>query len=100
INLAFHQAQQGGVLCLQLSSATTGLLNTGLFKTFLPSLGKLATRDGKDAPMMIVLKPGTPPEVKIGPGGMKPLLTVALKDLTIDFYASIDDRFARLFSLT
>lgn len=100
LNLAFHQAHQGGVLCLQLSSATVGLINTGLFKTFLPSLGKLATRDGKDAPMMVVLRPAKPPDVKIGSGGMKPLLTVTLTDLTIDFYASIDDRFARLFSLT
>lgn len=100
LNLAFHQAHQGGVLCLQLSSATVGLINTGLFKTFLPSLGKLATRDGKDAPMMVVLRPAKPPEVKIGAGGMKPLITVTLVDLTIDFYASIDDRFARLFSIT
>ncbi|MBK7860163.1 MAG: hypothetical protein IPJ65_16420 [Archangiaceae bacterium] len=100
LNLAFHQAQQAGVLCLQLSSATVGLINTGLFKTFLPSLGKLATRDGKDAPMMVVLRPAKPPEVKVGSGGPKPLLTVTLTDLTIDFYASIDDRFARLFSIT
>lgn len=100
LNLAFHQAHQGGVLCLNLSSATVGLINTGLFKTFLPSLGKLATRDGKDAPMMVVLRPAKPPDVKIGSGGMKPLITVTLTDLTIDFYASIDDRFARLFSLT
>ncbi len=100
LNLAFHQAHQGGVLCLNLSSATVGLLNTGLFKTFLNSLGKLTTRDGKDAPMMVVIRPGSPPEAKIGPGGAnKPLITLSMKNVSIDFYASFDDRFARLFTL-
>jgi len=100
LNLAFHQAHQGGVLCLNLSTATVGVLNTGLFKTFLNSLGKLTTRDGKDAPMMVVIRPGSPPEAKIGPGGAnKPLITLSMKNVSVDFYASIDDRFARLFTL-
>ena len=38
LNLAFHEAQQSGALCLQLSSATVGLINTGLFKTFFDVL--------------------------------------------------------------
>src|SRR5262249_27736766 len=62
LNLAFHQAHQAGALCISLSSSTVGVLTTGLFKTFLRSLGDLATRDGKDAPMMIVLRPARPPE--------------------------------------
>jgi hypothetical protein len=100
INLAFNQAEQAGALCLQLDHATVGLLSTGLFKTFLPSLGKLATRDGKDAPVMVVLRPGHAPTAKVGAGGMAPLITVDMKDLSIDFYAMIDDRYARLFTLT
>ena len=108
MNLSFHQAHQAGALCLQMSSATVGLLNSGLFKTFLPSLGKLATRDGKDAPMMIALRPGKAPVVDIGKGTfdpvtkkpIEPLLLVKLPDVTVDFYAMIDERFARLFSLT
>jgi hypothetical protein len=100
LNLALNQAEQGGALCLQLNNNTVGLLTTGLFKTFLPSLGKLATRDGKDAPVMVVLRPGKAPTAKVGAGGTSPLITIAMPDLTIDFYAMIDDRFARLFSLT
>jgi hypothetical protein len=108
MQLAFHHAQQSGALCIQVTSATVGLINTGLFKTFLPSLGKLATRDGLDAPMMIVLKPARPPVVKVGLGTfdpttkkpIKPLIDISLPDLTIDFYAMIDERYARLFSLT
>lgn len=108
LNNAFWAAQQSGALCLNLSSESVGLINTGLFKTFLPSLGKLATRDGKDAPMMVVLRPARPPQVVVGEGTydpvtkkpIKPLLLITLPDLSIDFYAMIDDRFARLFTLT
>ncbi|MEW6430695.1 MAG: hypothetical protein AB1730_04230 [Myxococcota bacterium] len=108
LNVAFHAAHQAGALCLQLSSDNVGLLNTGLFKTFLPSLGRLATRDGKDAPMMVVLRPARPPQVTVGQGTydpvtkkpIKPLLLLTLPELSIDFYAMIDDRQVRLFTLT
>ncbi|MBS1153022.1 MAG: hypothetical protein H6Q89_4720, partial [Myxococcaceae bacterium] len=108
LNMSFHQAHQSGALCIQMNSSTVGLLNSGLFKTFLPSLGKLATRDGKDAPMMIVLRPDKAPVVDVGLGTfdpitkkpVEPLLLVKLPDVTVDFYAMIDERFARLFSLT
>lgn len=108
LNVAFHAAHQAGALCLQLSTENVGLINTGLFKTFLPSLGRLASRDGKDAPMMVVLRPARPPQVTIGQGTfdpvtkkpIKPLILLALPELSIDFYAMIDDRQARLFTLT
>ena len=108
LNTAFFQAHQSGALCLQLSTANVGLINTGLFKTFLPSLGKLATRDGKDAPMMVALRPAKAPTITVGQGTydaitkkpIKPLITIALPELSIDFYAQIDDRMTRLFTLT
>lgn len=108
LNQTLHQVQQSGGLCLQMSSATVGLLTTGLFKTFLPSLGKLATRDGKDAPMLIALRPVKPPTVAIGKGSFnpttkkpeEPLLTLGLTELTVDVYAMLDDRFARIFTLS
>ena len=101
-------AQQGGALCLNLSTENVGLINSGLFSTFLPSLGKLVTRDGKDAPMMVVLRPARPPTVVIGEGTydpvtkkpIKPLLLLTMADLSIDFYAMLDDRQVRLFTLT
>ena len=108
LNLTFHEAHQAGALCLQLDTNNVGLINTGLFKTFLPSLGKLATRDGKDAPMMVVLRPGAAPTIVVGEGTVdpvtkrpiKPLIQLALNQLSIDFYAMLDDRYARLFTLT
>jgi hypothetical protein len=108
LNATFWAAQQSGALCLQIGAGSSTFLNTGLFKTFLPSLGKLATRDGLDAPMLIALRPAAPPTVTVGLGTydpvtkkpIKPLITVGWKDLSIDFYAMIDDRQARLFTLT
>ncbi len=108
LNNAFWSAHQAGALCLNLSSDNVGLINTGLFKTFLPSLGKLATRDGKDAPMMVVLRPARAPTVVVGEGTydpvtkkpIKPLLLLTMPDVSIDFYAMFDDRQARLFTLT
>lgn len=108
LNNAFWAAQQGGALCLNLSTENVGLINSGLFSTFLPSLGKLVTRDGKDAPMMVVLRPARPPTVVIGEGTydpvtkkpIKPLLLLTMADLSIDFYAMLDDRQVRLFTLT
>lgn len=108
LNEAFWAAHQSGALCLTLSTQNVGLINTGLFKTFLPSLGKLATREGKDAPMLVALRPARPPTVAVGLGTydpvtkkpVKPLITVVWPDLSIDFYAMIDDREARLFTLT
>jgi hypothetical protein len=108
LNLAFHEAQQAGALCLQLDTNNVGLINTGLFKTLLPSLGPIATRDGKDAPMMVALRPGRPPTISVGEGTfdpvtkrpIKPLIRLELNDLSIDFYAMLDDRYARLFTIT
>lgn len=108
LNMAMYQAHQAGALCINVNSSTVGVMNTGLFKTFLPSLGRIATRDGKDAPMMIVLRPAKAPEIRIGEGTydpvtkkpVKPLILLTLPQLTVDFYAMIDDRYARLFSLT
>lgn len=108
INEAMWGVHQSGAICLAIGTETVDLISTDLFSTFLPSLGKVATRDGKGAPMVMVLRPATPPEVHVGEGSydpathrpIKPLMTLVLKDLSIDFYAMVDDRNVRLFTLT
>ncbi len=108
LNLAMYQAHQSGTLCIDLSSSTVAVLNSDTFKIFVPSLGKVATRDGHAAPMRVVMKPARPPEVTVGQGTfdpvtkspIKPLLTLAFREVTFDFYVMLDDRFARLFSIT
>lgn len=101
-------AHQAGAMCIDLSTAQVGLLTTGLFEAFLPSLGKLATVDGKDAPMLIALRPAEPPRLSVGKGTfdpatklpIDPLLRLEWTDLHIDVYAMIEERYFRLFSLT
>lgn len=101
-------AHQAGAMCIDLSTAQVGLLTTGLFEAFLPSLGKLATVDGKDAPMLIALRPAEPPRLSVGKGTfdpatklpIDPLLRLEWTDLHIDVYAMLEERYFRLFSLT
>ena len=99
-------AHQAGAMCLDIGTAQFGMLDTGLFKTFLPSLGLLATVDGHDAPMIVAIRPKAPPDLTIGAGTfdggtpLEPLIRLGFKDLDIDVYAMIDERYVRLFRLT
>ncbi|MDF1565177.1 MAG: hypothetical protein P1V51_19225 [Deltaproteobacteria bacterium] len=102
-----YDLYRGGGLCLNIGSDTLDLISAGLFKTFLPSLDSLT--EGRNAPMFIGLRPKDRPTVDIGAGtwhdenGVKvidePLLTVNLPDLHLDFYAQIEERMVRLFTL-
>jgi hypothetical protein len=108
MNLGLYEADQAGTFCVGLTNAQFALISTGTFGAFLPSLGKLAKRDGEDAPMLIALRPQTPPSVTVGAGTfdpvtktpIDPLLTLSMPNLAIDFYAMFDGRYARLFTLT
>lgn len=103
----FHHAHQSGAMCLTVSSATFAQLDSGLFRPVLPSLGKLVG-SGVEVPMQVVLRPQEPPTVHVGRGTydpvtnkpVDPLLRVDAKNLEVDFYALLDDRFVRLFTLT
>jgi hypothetical protein len=109
INKALYDAFNSGALCLSVGSNLTSLLSTGLFQgTFLPSLALLT--HNQDEPMMVVLRPHEPPSVTLGLGTTKmqngmevpdnPLLAISLPGLELDFYAFIEERFVRIFSLT
>jgi len=105
----FHDAYHAGLICQDVDGATTGFLSTGLFTAFLPSLSQLT--QGEDRPMLLSVRPRRPPSVVIGKGTVKPgpngtpvpddaLLTIEMQELQIDFYALLEDRQVRLFSLT
>jgi hypothetical protein len=95
---------QSGALCLNVDSSASTFLSSSLFRTFLPSLGVLT--QGRDVPMLIALRPKEPPTVRFGANTVNgsqpvdPLVTFAAKSLSMDFYALIDERYSRLFSLT
>ncbi len=107
LNYAMWDTHRSGLACINLSTAQAAPLTTGLFKTFLPSLGVVAGSETSDAPMMVVLRPLGAPKIHIGEGTfdpvtkkpIKPLLTAELTDVRIDFYAFIDGRQVRLFTL-
>ncbi len=100
-------AHQAGGLCLQPSAHDIAFLDTDVLGFALPSLKLLATQDGKSAPMMLVMRPKTAPSFKIGSGAVDPvtkqpidpLITMTMTDLSLDFYALLGDRYARLFTL-
>ncbi|MBI3184478.1 MAG: hypothetical protein HYZ28_20270 [Myxococcales bacterium] len=101
----FHRAHQAGAMCVSLTTAEVAQLNSGLFKVLLPSLGKLT--GPADVPMLVALRPAQPPTALFGAGKVdangklvEPLVVVSVKDLSIDVYAALDERFARLFTLT
>jgi hypothetical protein len=99
-NNTFHHAHQSGTLCLQLDAQTTPLLNTGAFFLAVPSIEDLAVRDGKNAPMMIAFRPRKPPTISLGDAtAQSPLLTLDFKELDLDIYALLDDRYVRLFGI-
>jgi hypothetical protein len=100
INKALYDTFNSGALCLNVGSSLTSYLATDTFQsTFLFSLAYLTHQENK--PMMVVLRPKTPPTVEIGLGTeASPLLAITMKQLQLDFYANIEDRPVRLFSLT
>ncbi len=108
VNKLFFDVYSSGGLCLNLSSSFSSFLSTGLFKTFLPSLGELT--HGQDAPMLIAFRPKEEPRVRIGRNTTKndpklgkipddPVVTISMPDVHLDFYAFIEDRYVRLFTL-
>jgi hypothetical protein len=109
MNKALYDAYNAGVICLNVDSSVTSFLSSAVFQgTLLPSLGVLT--HGQNVPMAVALRPHEVPTILVGKGTLKdvngmmvpddPLLTIQMKDLQLDFYALIEERQVRLFSLT
>ncbi|MBS2025611.1 MAG: hypothetical protein JST92_24700, partial [Deltaproteobacteria bacterium] len=109
LNRGFYDAFNSGMLCITVSDKTAAPISTSFLKILLPSIGLLT--HGQDAPLAILLRPTTAPVIRIGRGTNNvntdgtvtpndPLITVTLNKLNLDFYATIDERSVRLFTLT
>ncbi len=105
ISEILFRAQQSGALCLELGTDTVSALESGLLSTLLPSLGLLT--DGKNVPLRVVIRPVHPPTAVVGEGTvdadgkpLAPLLRLDWRGLEIDVYALLDDRLARLFTVS
>jgi uncharacterized protein (TIGR03382 family) len=115
--LAFglHQSQidemayslyDGGMLCLTITNRTVDLLNTTTIGLLAPSITNLVSKPGAIA---IGLRPQAPPRMVLGAntfvttGGTttvdEPLLDINFTGLELDFYASVEDQYVRLFTV-
>lgn len=101
-------AHQAGFLCLDVGASRVPLLQADALSILAPSLIDL-TR-GEPAPMFLLVRPQNAPTMALGagtftqvPGGEKKLdealITLGMKDLEVDFYAWIDERYVRILTL-
>ena len=108
LNRGFYDAYDAGMLCIAVTNVTTSFISSGLFKTFLPSIGLVT--GGQDVPMKILLRPTLPPYVRIGKNTTRkdasgndipddPLITLSFNKMNLDFYALVDERQVRIFTL-
>ena len=97
----------GGLLCLTIGSAVSQQLSTDTFALLSRSLGKLVE---SNAPMAIGLRPQSPPTITLGRNTFtddgqgnrtltEPLLDLRFAGLELDFFASIDDQWVRVFTV-
>lgn len=104
LNQVLWSAYSSGALCLSIggdSDAIDGLdmLNTDLIGVFVGSLTSLT--NGVAKPLMIQLRPQQEPRVEFKEDrGQGAELDVLIPKLALDFYTVVDQRYARVFTLT
>lgn len=98
LDLAGFHIYNSGTLCLSIGGSTIPQLNGGTLSVIVNSLDKLI--ENKKAPLALVVRPQVPLNFTIGAGTMAdPLINLAVKDLRVDFYGWVEERFARLFTV-
>lgn len=116
VGIGIHKSQlarfawagyDGGMLCLTIGSSFVSQLNTDTLALLSRSLGDLVETA---SPMAVGLRPQSPPEITLGKNTFKddgsgnmvldqPLLDIKFKAMEIDFFASIDDQYVRVFTV-
>ncbi len=102
LNFTFASVYNSGALCLGISTDQFAQLQSGLLSVLIPSIKRL-TFEQKPGPVAITTRPQQPPVVKIGNGtnlDTDPLLSISLKQFSIDFYVWSMDRFVRAMTFT
>ncbi|MGE0548019.1 MAG: hypothetical protein AB7O24_11780 [Kofleriaceae bacterium] len=98
---------EGGLLCLTFGTSAFAQLSTDTVKILTPSLGALVQGNSK---MAVGLRPQSPPSITLGKntfvddgnGGKRltdPLIDLRFTGLEIDFFASVDDQYVRVFTI-
>ncbi len=116
VGIGLHKSQlgqfayagyEGGLLCLTVGASTVEQLSTDTLALLSRSLGNLVETN---SPMAVGLRPQSPPTIVLGKnrfmddgqGGQtltEPLLDLQFQALEIDFFASVDDHWIRVFTV-
>ncbi len=115
VGIGLHKSQldalayggyDGGLFCLTVGSSTVAQLSTDTISLLSRSLGKLVE---SNSAMAVGLRPQAPPTIVLGLNTFKdeggtmvpdePLLDIKFTALEIDFFASIDDQYNRVFTV-
>jgi MYXO-CTERM domain-containing protein len=116
VGIGIHKSQleqfayagyEGGLLCLTVNNDTVQQLSTDTLALVSRSLGKLVEGN---APMAVGLRPQSPPQLTLGKNVFtddgqgnvtltEPLIDIRFAGMEIDFFASIDDQYARVFTV-
>ena len=93
-----HHLIASGALCLNVGAEVLGeTINLGAVGLLVPSLGLLSQGD---EPLLLVTRPTAAIDFTIGEGTEdSPNLTAHLRNLEVDLYAFILERFIRVFSV-
>ena len=102
-----YAGYDGGLFCLTIGSSFVEQLSTDTIGLLSRSLGKLVETN---SPMAIGLRPQSPPTIVLGKNTFKddgsgnmvvdePLLDISFKALELDFFASIDEQYNRVFTV-
>ena len=97
----------GGLLCLTIGNNTVSQLSTDTISLLSRSLGKLVDTS---SPMAVGLRPQSQPTIILGKNTfmtdammnvtvVEPLLDITFRAMEIDFFASIDDQYVRVFTV-
>lgn len=99
LDLAGHHLVTSGGMCLGVGTSLIQQLNVGTIGILVPSLAELQSDKGND-PLLLVTRPQKAVDFTIGDNtAASPALTIHLRNLEVDFYAFIWERYIRAFTL-
>ncbi len=99
LDLAGHHLVTSGGMCLGVGTSLIAQLNIGTVGILVPSLADLGSDTGND-PLLLVTRPQKAIDFTIGDGTTtSPHLTIHLKNLEVDFYGFLFERYTRAFTM-
>lgn len=99
LDLAGHHMVTSGGMCLGVGTNLIAQLNVGTIGILVPSVGELASDEGND-PLLLVTRPQKAIDFTIGDHTTaSPDLTIHLRNLEVDFYAFLFERYTRVFTM-